>query len=316
MGYSFRLASGILNYQDSKSSSESTCSSAVSLASDPYVVGIDNSLPTAMLQHLKEVFASDSSFWSEHNYDSLSNSSRTSGYFSYLYDLQHHQPTNSIEQIIEYVNDLVCKQYPAVKTECKYAEWWVHSRPHSSGHQLHFDSDETRLHKESTPQHPLVSVVLFINDGSVGGPTLVTNQTLDGPSADKGWLVYPAENRLVMFNASLLHGVIPGKGTNPSTNKRRLTFMIGFWRDIAASQRGVDRPGPAQNFPELARTQFTWPSSMKSRHFDADFFASNVKVIPQDIDNIWEPIDIDERVGANLLVKGINVPYGLIWQGF
>ena len=63
---------------------------------------------------------------------------------------------------------------------CIIAEWWVHTRPHCSGHQLHFDSDETRLHKESTPQHPLVSVVLFINEGSVGGPTLVTNQTLDG----------------------------------------------------------------------------------------------------------------------------------------
>ena len=23
--------------------------------------------------------------------------------------------------------------------ECVYAEWWVHTRPHSSGHQLHFD---------------------------------------------------------------------------------------------------------------------------------------------------------------------------------
>jgi len=144
------------------------------------VVGIDSTLPPAMLQHMKQVFGSDSPFWSEHNYDFLSNSSRTNGYFSYLYDLQQHQPTNSIEQVIEYINDIVCKYYPVVATECKYAEWWVHSRPHSSGHQLHFDSDETRLHKESTPQHPLVSVVLFINEGSVGGPTLVTNQTLDG----------------------------------------------------------------------------------------------------------------------------------------
>ncbi len=271
-----------------------------------------------MLQHLKDVFRSDSSFWSEHNYDSLSNSSRTSGYFSYLYDIHQHKPTNSIEQIIEYVNGVVCKYYPVVATDCKYAEWWVHSRPHSSGHQLHFDSDETRLHKESTPQHPLVSVVLFINDDSVGGPTLVTNQTLDGPSADKGWLVHPAENRLVMFNASLLHGVIPGKGTNPNTNKRRLTFMIGFWRDIAATQRGLDRPGPAQYFPDPARTRFTWPTSMKPCHFpdDTSHTSAEVKVVPQDIDNIWEPIDIDERVGANLLVKGINVPYSLIWQGF
>ena len=41
-------------------------------------------------------------------------------------------------------------------------------------------------------------------------------------------------NRLVVFDAKYLHGVIPGRGTNPDPNKRRLTFMVGFWKDIKA----------------------------------------------------------------------------------
>ena len=140
--------------------------------------------------------------------------------------------------------------------------------------------------------------------------------TYSGPAADKGWLVHPAENRLVMFNASLLHGVIPGKGINPDINQRRLTFMIGFWRDIAATQRGLDHAGPAQYFPDIEKTKYNWPKIMKLSEFPKSADTGSEKVIPQDISAVWEPIDIDERVGANLLVKGHNVPYSLIWQGF
>ena len=44
-----------------------------------------------------------------------------------------------------------------------------------SGHQLHFDSDETRTQAGQPPSHPLVSCILYITD-EVGGPTLVTDQ--------------------------------------------------------------------------------------------------------------------------------------------
>lgn len=32
------------------------------------------------------------------------------------------------------------RSFPEVK-EAKFVEWWAHRRPHSSGHQMHFDSD-------------------------------------------------------------------------------------------------------------------------------------------------------------------------------
>lgn len=42
--------------------------------------------------------------------------------------------------------------------------------------------------------------------GCVGGPTLMTNQLLGGPLATRGWLAFPATNRLTMFDARYLHG--------------------------------------------------------------------------------------------------------------
>lgn len=85
------------------------------------------------------------------------------------------------------------------------AEWWTHSRPHGSGHQLHFDSDETAIESGYEPNHPIMTLIVFL-DGSVGGPSLVTNQVLGGPLATRGWLCHPVENRAVLFDANYLHG--------------------------------------------------------------------------------------------------------------
>ena len=82
--------------------------------------------------------------------------------------------------------------------------------------------------------------------GGLGGPTLVTDQTLKKEQlASRGWLVHPRENRLAGFDGTLLHGVVPGRGvpqleasqegsggseTQPDGSERRITFMTAFWR--------------------------------------------------------------------------------------
>lgn len=119
------------------------------------------------------------------------------------------------------------------------AEWWVHSRTHGSGHQLHYDMDEGRLRtsRGKDVRHPLVSTILYLSPGSTPfeQPTLVTTQRFrqlhktsdtfksisllgndDENESDYkendggGWLIYPAENRLCFFDGELLHGVVPG----------------------------------------------------------------------------------------------------------
>jgi hypothetical protein len=347
LGFRWRLSLDILNYQNNKSNNKfeekdnkkkkikKDNSSNNSNNNNNIVAAIDNVLPNDMLLHLRDVFKSDSSFWKEHDYDVLSNCSRKSGYFSYLYPLKIRQANNSIEQIIDKIFPIICKQFPHVKDECNFAEWWVHSRPHSCGHQLHFDSDETLIDisaassssssssccssskGHTAPVHPMVSCVFFINEGSIGGPTLVTNQILGGNLADEGWLAYPQENRLVMFDAQYLHGVIPGKGINPDPSNRRLSFMVGFWKDIKARDRGLDNPGPGQNFPDPKLTSYAWPSimPMQSSEFgNKELESTHVDVTC--LSSVWEPIDKGSNSGG-LLMKGIKQPhYDHCFQGF
>ncbi len=83
----------------------------------------------------------------------------TVGYFSYLYSFRDRPASNFIEQVIDIIyQNLIATDchslaglsssacVESLRTEATQAEWWVHSRPHSSGHQFHFDSDETALY--------------------------------------------------------------------------------------------------------------------------------------------------------------------------
>lgn len=83
-----------------------------------------------------------------------------------------------------------------------------------------------------------------MSDQNVAGPTLVTNQTLDADSfATEAWLCHPSENKLLLFDGNLLHGVvpylpsaahiaIPEGGEIAKCNAKsgpRITLMMGWW---------------------------------------------------------------------------------------
>jgi len=93
-----------------------------------------------------------------------------------------------------------------------------------------------------------------------GGPTLVTNQILGGTLATEGWLCPVRSGRVLLFNAKYLHGVLPGRGLppNPTVPKRRLSFMVGFWRKLHARQRGAGIPGPGQELPAHDSPHSSW----------------------------------------------------------
>ena len=139
----------------------------------PFTFGYDSVLPEIYLQRLQHVFRPSAPFWSEHQYDFYSNCSRKVGYFSYLYPFRDRSASNVIEQVIDIVYQTVTAQLEAsnsdssisrkqngeqcleaLRSEATVAEWWVHSRPHTSGHQFHFDSDETALYGGEQAQVP------------------------------------------------------------------------------------------------------------------------------------------------------------------
>ena len=140
------------------------------------------------------------------------------------------------------------------------AEVWAHNRPHTTGHQLHFDSDneglkggvggkldeivmrsttsptqtsrdvvrevnaEEQSKEEYHVRHPTVGSIFYLSPPHVGGPTLITDQQLaDARLGSHGWLIHPRENRLAVFDGCRLHGVVPGKGAAPATSVQSLT---------------------------------------------------------------------------------------------
>jgi hypothetical protein len=226
----------------------------------------DDTLPPALLRALQSGFAASSPFWRIHGYGDAP-------FFSYLYRFED-KPRSSLEQAIRHLHACAVSVNPAV-ARARVAEWWVHSRPHSHGHQLHFDSDDEG---RGGIRHPIQGSVCFVA-GGVGGSTLVTNQRLAHSTlASQGWLVEPRTNRYLMFDGRYLHGVIPGPGPGPAApgaaanaaaglvaatastggepaavavavaddlrsagpGPRRLTFMVAYWESIQARTR----PGP------------------------------------------------------------------------
>ncbi len=157
---SHRLAPCILHYAVAKPSSYSIYAPAAVEDVRRYVQAVDDAIPDDMLQHMKEAFSPTSPFWREHNYCP----SPPSPYFSYLHVVTDH-PTTAIENVLAYVLKMTCRHFPGVR-EAKYVEWWAHCRPHCSGHQMHFDSDDEGRGGVRCCASACILLVEFFNDFS------------------------------------------------------------------------------------------------------------------------------------------------------
>eukprot|EP00798_Chlamydomonas_sp_ICE-L_P031583 gene31583-6779_t len=128
-----------------------------------HMQAVDGALPADMLEHMQSAlgeppppsgrntgtatrlpvslsaFGASSPFWSQHGY------SQESPYFSYAHPIGK-KPTSAMDQIIGYIHSLVVQRFPQA-ADATVAEWWAHCRPHSCGHQMHFDSDNEGMGK-------------------------------------------------------------------------------------------------------------------------------------------------------------------------
>ena len=130
-------------------------------------------------------------------------------------------------------------------------------------------------------------------------------------------------------------GVIPGRGVPAilGEDKRRLTFMVGFWKSIAARDRGLDSPGPGQAMPNLSLTKYTWPLEMSLLHSSEDDLVSpkdqDVKSpivsetcdYPVFVSPIWEAIEAPDgsKKSKNMQdITALSEPphYRTCFQGF
>ena len=167
-------------------------------------------------------------------------------------------------------------------------------------------NDGIQLHERNKADgifSPLVSCILTIyvpnssnacklcNEYAKGTPTIICNQSIfdfkerksktHDVQNSKGWLCYPKPNRLLAFEGSLLHGVIPGipepgnceenfdscsscsstentysDHNMPKENfyQKRVTLMMGFWGDGVCTQGSSDF-GPNTQYPNVATDQ-------------------------------------------------------------
>lgn len=158
----------------------------------------DDALPLGMLGQLQEALAPSSPFWGAHGYRC-----GTSPFFSYVHHLDE-PPRCGFDRVLAVLHAHVCAAFPQA-AYAKRAEWWAHCRPHGTGHQLHFDSDDEG---RAGVRNPMVSCALYLTS-DIGGPTLVTDQAIGSSRlAQRGWATLPHTNRLLMFNGKYLHGVV------------------------------------------------------------------------------------------------------------
>eukprot|EP00466_Bigelowiella_natans_P008608 jgi/Bigna1/75603/fgenesh1_pg.35_\ len=266
--------------KDASSSSFSVTSVApAAMWPDTLFSVFDSALPNTAVRMLRDyIFNPSAHYWEYHLY----NSPLSTGYFSYWYPFnqqQHQQqqqqqqeehqrlapssslspsPSLSLVELIirDYIWPLARKACP-VAGRAVGAEWWAHSRGPLSGHQMHFDTDESK-----------------IKEGS------------------EGWMISPEENRLLVFDGSLLHGVVPSaplpnqkKQQQQQPPQRRLTLMVGFWGNSNNNENKIPEEEEKEEEHLEAREEFlrretkTGKREVRSNNFD---YSSDV--LPMDDD--------------------------------
>lgn len=294
-GYIARLSQEVLRYQIPFSSTNNSMElgSQLSDTSCPCRV-YDEALSKANLDILIQALCPEkASYWKDHDYSVHP----PSPYFSYVFNLEDDtlQQLGALGQHVSTVLRLSSQlNIIDVEKPC-YAEIWAHHRPHCSGHQLHYDSDNEGRGEVC---HPLVSSILYLSDSGCGGPSLMTDQKLgDTDLAQNGWFAFPKRNRLCVFDGSVLHGVIPGRGY--VRNRKRVSLMVALWKRIRI--REGNEPGAARPLPTIAPLPKWYESlSMKGDQVDPILQGANsstkelehapIEVQPAKIERVFSTI--------------------------
>ena len=332
-GFVCRLAPGILRYPRAPTPTGSNVPAAPQPRAG-MACALDGALSSGMLAQLQKAFSPASPFWKEHSY-----ACGVSPFFSYVHSLEG-EPRTGFDRLLRRLRQRVIDAGFASVASARYAEWWAHCRPHGTGHQMHFDSDNEG---SGGIRNPLASSALYLTAAGIGGPTLVTDQRRVGANsgmAQRGWLLLPNLNRYLIFDGKLLHGVVPGRGCpapagpsgawQPNLRQaaaqgpeldaeqpteqppRRVSLMVAFWPHIR--KRESERPGAAMPFPydsvgggsgaSTWPALFDWPEA-------SDGSPPEAQAVPlSPTSPVWQPTD------AGLDLTSEMPDYDACFQGF
>lgn len=315
LGYPCRFAELILNYAEEKTVPSSTAGSPTASAVDPPCHVFDNYLHDNELRMLHSVFVDPkSSYWTEHNYTV----EPPSPYFSYILPLKSDSLNGQNEGIHAMVRRLqdFLKPYFSVQN-ATFCEMWAHNRPHATGHQFHFDSDNEGC--TEVIRNPICSCIVYLSGNGIGGPSVVTNQRLSSQNLAciSGWMCQSRAGRMMAFEGKVLHGVIPGKaGIQSNTihttpESRRVSVMFAFWKKIRIRDNEPGH-GAARLFPS---TQPEWVHELQKPLLNGDTRSSAPPTTfaqPTFLPHVYETTS-----GGKPWTRMLGLPnYEDIFQGF
>jgi len=265
LDYTWKLSSMVLNYHLSGKKSKASDLPVPCHILDSYLTPTEQDV-------LWQTFSPDSSFWKDHDYAV----EPPSPYSSYVIEIQD-QGKSFLQRFLHRLRSTVAHYHPSL-ADCTCTELWAHCRPHASGHQLHFDTDNEGCDQEL--QHPAVTCLLYLTEGA---PSLVTQQRVTSSRlAMQGWLCPAQAQRLVIMKGRVLHGVIPGRGQGNT----RVSLMVAFWKKpIRIRPSGT--PGAARPWPKGA----AWAQALdSSANESVDLASQSREVAPILVQPVFEPI--------------------------
>ena len=133
---------------------------------------------------------------------------------------------NEPKTLIEYIaKSISLKDYPnGFPDNYVGFEWWVQTRDKKENITFHYDKDEALTSLKGIYIYPIKSTITYLTD--IGGPTAIFNDE----KYNNGYLSFPKENKHVIFDGHLFHGVIGPLGkSGPKKGNLRITFLINYW---------------------------------------------------------------------------------------
>ena len=237
---------------------------------------VDQALSASNLRSLAAIFGRDAGYWEAH--------AGSDGFYSYNVPLDDEGPLGGFLRALR----------PAAGVdEATSGEIWAHSREADGAHQLHYDLDEAALRSTGETRSPIASSVFYLetidNDGA---PTLVMERRLgDGSTNAAGWLCAPRPNRLLTFDGSLLHCVVPPIPAPADAARRRVTVMVGWWGpDVTVG----DPARPSPNRPLDA------PAWLPAVAFDDEASTTPEATAPHAVARAWRRVKGSVRAFSDL----------------
>ena len=137
-------------------------------------------------------------------------------------------------------------------------EWWFQIRDKKEDIVFHYDKDEALTSLKGIYIYPIKSTITYLTD--IGGPTAIFNDE----NYNNGYLSFPKENKHVVFDGHLFHGVIGPLGTSkPDKDNKRITLLINYWNKKPEEPNCIHFPYDKFNLTPLTDEHVQLQESIK-----------------------------------------------------